>query len=317
MDTYSNKFQWRPTSVIRQLTTIVVISLVLLSLFQCCNAKTGIMAPLYMYPGPQWEQVVQAQKAYPSVPMVAIANPDNGPGQSQDSNYVSKISELQLDEILVIGYVATGYGKEPIANVMADIDTWYRYYPKIQGIFFDQMANVTGYESYYSNLTKYVNQAIINGAFTVGNVGTQTQTSYVGIMSNIVIYDDQGMPSIDTLDQRCVGNGAFSYWAYDVSSLNVTAISMTSQYVGYLYVSNAVVTSNNPTMTTPWLYVPPYLNELASILNGNSMTSASLTTTTSSKNTNANQKASSADVMIGQFILITCLTVMSSVFVRF
>jgi hypothetical protein len=54
----------------------------------------------------------------------------------------------------------------------------------VQGIFFGEIANITGQESYYSSLTVYPKS---NGlSFTVGNPGAPVPSSYVGTMDCII-----------------------------------------------------------------------------------------------------------------------------------
>mgnify|MGYP003578331757 CR=1 FL=1 len=108
----------------------------------------GIMIPLYTYPGTTWDTVVATKNAHPSVPIVAIINPNNGPGDSKDTNYVTGIQKLQSAGVVVIGYVATGYGSRSSNTVQADINTYKSLYPQITGIFFDEMSNGGGDETY-------------------------------------------------------------------------------------------------------------------------------------------------------------------------
>jgi Spherulation-specific family 4. len=56
------------------------------------------MIALYTYPDSTWDVVAQAKSAHPSVPVVAIINPNNGPGSSRDANYVSGIQNSMLQE---------------------------------------------------------------------------------------------------------------------------------------------------------------------------------------------------------------------------
>ena len=72
-------------------------------------SQTGVMVALYTYPDSTWTTVAQAKAAHPSVPVVAIINPNNGPGSSRDANYVSGIQELHAAGVVVLGYDATGY----------------------------------------------------------------------------------------------------------------------------------------------------------------------------------------------------------------
>src|SRR5437868_937297 len=92
--------------------TVLVLTAPLLgktSAFATSTTKTGIMIPLYSYPGSSWNSVIQSKTANPSVPYVAIINPSNGPGNAIDSNFVSSIKKLQSANITVLGYVYTSY----------------------------------------------------------------------------------------------------------------------------------------------------------------------------------------------------------------
>ena len=113
----------------------------------------GLVVPLYMYPDSYWTQLIQAKEANPTVPVIAVVNPSNGPGSSPDSNYVTGIKDLQAAGITVLGYVDSQYQGTPITTAerqVADYANWYG----TNGIFEDCMTN-TGSPSYYSTLTQY------------------------------------------------------------------------------------------------------------------------------------------------------------------
>ena len=70
--------------------------------------SAGIVVPLYTYPTDNsWTSLVKIRQSFPSVPIVAIINPNNGPGSLLDSNYLSGIHQLQGAGIIVLGYVHT------------------------------------------------------------------------------------------------------------------------------------------------------------------------------------------------------------------
>src|SRR5215510_14169449 len=74
---------------------------------------TGIMIPLYTYPTDgTWAAVIQARAAHPKVPILAVINPNSGPGTSKSSDYATGIGNLQTAGVTVIGYVPTGYAKD-------------------------------------------------------------------------------------------------------------------------------------------------------------------------------------------------------------
>ena len=78
----------------------------------------------------------------------------------------------------------------------------HRWYPNVNGIFFDEMADTAGHEEYYRNLTAWVNARGYH--ITVGNPGEDTLESYIGTVDTLMIYESAGLPSISSLQ---VGEG--------------------------------------------------------------------------------------------------------------
>jgi hypothetical protein len=75
---------------------------------------------------------------------------------------------------VVLGYVATGYGKRREAEVRKDIDQWLEMYPRVHGIFFDEMDydDAEAGVKYQAAVNKYAHDA---GCWpTVGNPGADT-----------------------------------------------------------------------------------------------------------------------------------------------
>jgi len=236
---------------------------------------TGVMVPLYTYPtSSTWDTVAKAKSSYPSVPIIAIINPSNGPGASKDSNYAAGIQKLQSAGVTVLGYVFTSYGSRSSSTIKADISTYNNWY-KVNGIFFDEMSNVGGKETYYKSLSDYAKS--LSSSYTVGNPGADTASSYVGTMDNIIIYENAGLPSISSLGgwHSNYDKKNFSIIPYAVGSLDKTYVSKAASEVGYMYITN----DNLP---NPWDSVPSYFNDLTSAVNAanGSPTSSPSTTTT-------------------------------------
>ncbi len=231
------------------------------------TSSTGIIVPLYMDPGSYWTQLIQVKNAHPSVPIVAIANPNNGPGSSIDSNYVNGIAQLQSAGIVVVGYVHTLYGSRSTTTLETEMNEWHNWY-HVTGIFFDEMANTAGYESYYSNLSSYA--ASHGMGFTIGNPGTDTIASYMGTESNLCIYEDVGLPSLSTLGgwHTSYPKSDFCMIAIGVGLPSQSYVTSASKYVGYIY-------ATNDNLPNPYDTLPSYLGSLAAELDtGSSSTSA-------------------------------------------
>jgi hypothetical protein len=242
--------------VSRPLCKTFLIALAISFLIQQADAdmiSTGIIIPLYTDPGPVWNDTIQVKLAHPSVPVISIINPDSGPGQFE-SSYLSGIQQLQSAGILVLGYVDTAYGSKNITSAESEIDSYSTMY-HVNGIFLDEMSYVPGNETYYSELSRYAKS--LGMTMTVGNPGTDTVPSYIGTVDNIVIYENATLPSLSALDgwHTSYAKGNFSMIAFGVDELNESFVKYTSNYLGYLYITNY-------TLPNPYYAVPPYLGNL-------------------------------------------------------
>lgn len=107
---------------------------------------SGAIIPLYTYTtDPTWSTLTNVKDIHPNVPIVAIINPSNGPGNAPDSNFVNGINKLRAHGITVIGYVPIDYGSRSLALAAEDIGKYHSWYD-VNGILLDVMSNVPGYE---------------------------------------------------------------------------------------------------------------------------------------------------------------------------
>lgn len=220
----------------------------------------GTIIPLYSYPtDSSWAAVVAAKQAHPSVPVIAIVNPDNGPGSAQDPTFSAGISKLTAAGVKVIGYVSTQYGARPSATVQGWIDNWHSWYPAVTGIFFDEMDNAPGHESYYKTLASYAKSH--GGDFTVGNPGSDTAASYIGSVDVMLIYETDGLPSMSAITgwHTSYARTNFGIIPYKVSSLDAAFVAAARPYVGYIYLQG-------DDLPNPWDTVPTYLSSLVGAL---------------------------------------------------
>jgi hypothetical protein len=249
---------------------------------------TGLLIPLFIYPTTvsTWSSIAALPAAYPNVPVIAIINPDNGVGSSQDPNYVAGINALKASGVVTVGYVWTNYGAVSLQSVENSIDAWKNFYG-VTGIFLDAMAYHTGYESYYRSIETYA-KTTDGMNIVIGNPGTDTIATYVGNggVDNIGFYEDFGTPTIAYLSSTfhtTYPKTEWSFLAHGVASLNDSFIIQASQYVSYLYVSSGPGSD-------PWGTIPSYLNQMAADLakaNQPAQTSAvSARTTASNANLN-------------------------------
>jgi hypothetical protein len=170
--------------------------------------------------------------------MVAIINPWNGPGSSYDSGFATGISELKNAGIIVIGYVATGFGSVPLSSI-ENQETQYHNWYAVNGIFFDEMQNAPGWESYYASAASFAGGLGMN--LTFGNPGTSIASSYVGTLSVLIIYENQGLPTVGMLSQNTMGDSRsnFGFIAYGVGMPSQSYVDSSSGYVGWVYLTDA------------------------------------------------------------------------------
>ena len=217
------------------------------------------IVPLYSYPTESpWSAIVSAKLAHPSVTVIAIANVNDGPGTAVDSVFTSGIRSLTAAGIVVIGYVYTSYGARGAATVKADIDAWLRFYPTLDGIFFDEESNTTGGDAYYRDLGTYVKS---NGmTLTVGNPGTDTGSAYINALDVTFIYESAGLPSTTMLTNwrsryPMKAVGVIPYAA----NFDLTWVQQARSAVGYIYVTN-------DDLPNPWDTLPSYFSNLLAAL---------------------------------------------------
>ena len=152
------------------------------------SATTLALAiPMYMDPSaPDWAQETSAANQVP----LLVANPNSGPGASADSSYSKAVATAQAAGQTIIGYIHTSYGARTIAEVEADIDSWYSFYPAIDGIFSDETAtDASLVSSYYAPLYAYV-KAKGGKAVVVINPGTPPDESYMTASDVVLSFED-------------------------------------------------------------------------------------------------------------------------------
>ena len=219
-------------------------------------ASTGTIVPLYTIPSDSsWTTLAAAKAAHPKVPVIAVVDPNNGPGAAATADYTTGIGKLQLAGITVVGYVRTSYGARAVADIKADIDHWKMFYPGIQGIFFDEQSKDATDEGLYRTVSQYAKSRGLT--FTIGNPGNDTTPGYVGIFDVGIIYENSGFPAISSLSgwHTSYPKNKFCVLAYGVAALNHALIKQARAYVGYIYVDNDV-------LPNPWDSVPGYIGNL-------------------------------------------------------
>jgi len=272
------------------------------------TAKTGILIPLYTDPGGipyvsgGWDVVRTVKGNHPNLPMYQIANfagsnGKGGPDYPCDStgNHAAAIISQQSSGVIVLGYVATGYGTTSEDTVETDIAQWKSCVPTINGIFFDEMnyptcgaaCGTTG-ATYYQDLTRYAKS--LGMTYTIGNPGTTTDSSYLGSVDILNTWEHpdepdppivgctSGAPPTASDLQAATSTGVSGVDKHNFSFVSLAQPSLPgtpddpssdSSYVGWMYFTQDGGTSDyNPPgdACDPWNEIATYLDTLATDL---------------------------------------------------
>jgi hypothetical protein len=233
-------------------------SVVLFSLISHSYAL-GIMVPAYFDPvrNSNWEVLNQAAAR---VPLVAIMNPNSGPGASPRASYTTGVDALRRFGGQVIGYIYSSYGARPLAAVKADVDRYDSFYT-IDGFFIDEVTNDADatHLAYYGELYQYIKSK--RATYTVtGNPGTKTLSTYLTrpAFDRLVTFENNtGYPAYvpDAWTQKQPPT-VFSHLCYDAATAEIMTnyVQLAVQRnAGYIYVTD-------DRGTNPWDTLPSYWN---------------------------------------------------------
>ncbi|GAC1450347.1 MAG: hypothetical protein NVSMB9_34720 [Isosphaeraceae bacterium] len=227
------------------------------------QATLQLLVPAYFYPAGEgdkyWERLFSSPARQNTV---AIVNPASGPGDKVDPNYTSVLARAKTAEVTLIGYVHTSYAKRPIADVKADVDTWLKLYPGIQGIFFDEQASDPKNVDYQAELYQYVHDTK-NLDLVITNPGTVCDQEYLSRPALDACCLFEGMKKADSLDfppwtdqYKPDHVAALGYNVTTADEMNKCINDAVDRKIGYLYITDAGGTN-------PWDRLPLYWDEEA------------------------------------------------------
>ncbi|RRD39490.1 autotransporter protein [Leptotrichia sp. OH3620_COT-345] len=138
--------------------------------------KQSMIIPAYNYPDGVNDQYWNSVTALggSKVPYVII-NPDNGSGNNADPNYIRQIEANKNAGIKSIGYIRTKYRGRSVAEVVAEVDTYFRLYGEnnISGFFFDEIkVDENSSVEYMESIYNYVKSKSAD-KLVMGNPGRQ------------------------------------------------------------------------------------------------------------------------------------------------
>ena len=241
----------------RRLVTVLLATM--LSRLAAPAAPLGIMVPAYFYPssGGYWNAL---DGAAARVPLVAIMNPDSGPGASQDGAYVQALANLHQAGGTVTAYVHTSYGTRPLTEVESDIDLYLSFYA-VDGFFIDEMTNDgdTNHLDYYAAVYQYIKAKGANYSVT-GNPGSNTQETYLTrpTADSLMIFEDNGTNYTGFAPSSWVAkypSGEFVHLPYAVTTAtamsNYTGLAV-SRNAGWIYITDDTLPNPYDTLPSYW-----------------------------------------------------------------
>jgi hypothetical protein len=208
--------------------------------------RLRLLVPAYIYPADEgrkeWQRLIDAAS---KAEIVAIANPNSGPGEERNIDYAAVFTEASSRGIKLVGYVSTDYGKRPQDKIKDDVDTWLRFYPQIRGFFFDQQPRESQQAVRFAELRDYVTGKLRN-AIVITNPGVPCDQAYLDQgVSNVtcVFVNYQGFEQFElpaTLQSFDPARfAAMPYNISDIETMRTVVKDAIIKRIGYLYISDA------------------------------------------------------------------------------
>ena len=167
----------------------------------------------------------------------------------------------------MLGYVTTSYGKKSQAQVQKEIDQWLETYPRIHGIFFDEMWNEDseGAVKHQTAFNRYAHG--VGCSMTVANAGTQVPSRYFGADAAdvIVVYEDEGMPEEEQLKRYRSGEcndypaSTRGVLVHSEAVLHKGALQVVLEYAKWVYVTESPYRPGDAKAANPWEHVSKHL----------------------------------------------------------
>jgi hypothetical protein len=210
------------------------------------SGRLRLLVPAYIYPGGEgrkdWQRLIDASS---KVEIVAIANPNSGPGTGRNLDYAAIFTEASEHGIKLVGYVSTDYGKRPQAEIKNDVDAWARFYPQLRGFFFDQQPSESQHAAHFAELREFVKQRIPD-PLVITNPGVPCDEAYLSrAVSNVtcVFVNYQGFEQFELpAPLKAYDPARFAAMPYnipDVETMRTVVKEAIIKRIGYLYVSDA------------------------------------------------------------------------------
>jgi hypothetical protein len=230
------------------------------------TTSIGLLVPAYFDPTvdqADWNTLISAAGM---APLMAVMNPDNGPGASQNPAYMSNVNAINAAGGKVIGYVHTSYGTRPLADVEQDVATYLAWYP-VQGFFVDEMASSDSAAnlSDYGQLAAYI-RAQAPAAKIVANPGGTFGEGFPSNHVADVFIDEEDLQNNTNATAQASWVSAFPASMFAEIAIQSSADQaevgwlVSTRHVGWVYTTSLPL-DPNPYQTLPG----DFIAEIASL----------------------------------------------------
>lgn len=149
--------------------------------------RVDVAVPAYFHPSEHPELWRRLGKAADRVRFVVV-NPSNGVGDRLDSAYHVPVLRLLDAGVRLTGYIDSGYGSRPVAEVVGEARTYRERYG-ITAVFLDQVAGTVAALDYYEPCVLALRAAGVR--FLVLNPGAYPHPAYVDLANVTVSFEGQ------------------------------------------------------------------------------------------------------------------------------
>ena len=163
--------------------TLKTISLICATLLPSMATAATLIVPVFGNTSSQYRRVVSAAN---DQELIAIINPDNGPGSSRSGKTGRFVNQIQDTGSLAVGYINTNYGSRDIGDIRSEIDRYVSYYGA-DGIFLDEFSDSVSDISLYRDIFKYAKSKDLK---VIGNPGTFLPKAFAKYADMFITYED-------------------------------------------------------------------------------------------------------------------------------
>jgi hypothetical protein len=148
-----------------------------------------VAAPVYYDPAsPAWNEVLVAM---PTARIIVITGDNSGAGTQVAPHLTRVLDNAHAKGSLGVGYIHVEWGKRTIASIKAEIDRWFRFYPRLDGIFVDEVtggSNCTIVRNYYKLIQDHV-KSRRSTATVILNPGSPVDPCYLDVADIVVTFE--------------------------------------------------------------------------------------------------------------------------------